>query len=579
MKITYSFFILIINVYSTSYLYGQNTKNLLSRYEKLDTIIDNLVENQPEKCIILMKEQSELATQIGNDSLIYEAAINKAQVLNQLGIFDQTIKILYDQLSIFDKKNNESIKSSIYYDLGASYFQLSDHKKAIDCFKKSKKSAILSKKYQDTVKINTEIGLELVALGSINEGISLSLKNLQMAKKQGDEEIICISLDNLSNCYNEMGDYKNALKYQLELYNYQDFINKSLHTKSAYNQHLAEINIELKNYDAAQKYVTEATKYATKLGSKDWLFDCYRNQSEILEATGDYKKALQFHQKFVAAKDSVYKKDYDTKMSAMANLYDLENKQNQIDKLIFFKQFASVKIERLYLLILILMLIVGFFAAYLHYKKVNAEKELQQKISHRLLQTQEDERQRISRELHDSVGQNILFLKNQLYAENIDRSKLLKSTDVALEELRIISKNLYPNQLEKYGLIAAVDALAVEVNTTTGIFVSCDMEGIDTILDKNVKINFYRIIQEFVNNTLKHADASAIRITAYRVQDKIELIVQDNGKGFDKNELEKKSNRSFGLLNMEERVKILKGKITIESQAGKGTISTFTIPI
>jgi signal transduction histidine kinase len=206
---------------------------------------------------------------------------------------------------------------------------------------------------------------------------------------------------------------------------------------------------------------------------------------------------------------------------------------------------------------------------------------LQQKIAFQLIQAQEDERQRIAKDLHDSVGQNILFLKNHVQnnGDQIDTTKLVKSIDDALQEIRNISKNLYPNQLEKYGLIAAVEALADEVSQSTGIFVSSDMEGIEEILNNNVKINFYRIIQEFVNNTLKHAEATAIRITAQQTDQTIELIVQDNGKGFDKAEMQRKANHSFGLLNMEERVKMLKGTFAIESEPGKGTKSTFSIPV
>jgi signal transduction histidine kinase len=571
--------IIILTIIVSSQINSQSRLVLEKKYFYLDSIIKLNLENQPEKYLLSVNEQIKIADIIGNDSLIFVAALNKLIILNSLGLFDQSLFILYQQLSILEKKPHEANKSTAYYYLGASYFQMSDHAKALDCYLKAKKAAIMSKKYIDTIKINLEIGLEYVALNKHKKGLEILKKNIILAKKLYDEEIIGIGLDNLSNSFAEIGDYENSLKYQLELYNYPRFLDSSLVTKVAHREHLSEIYIQLKKYDIAQKYVTQATKYAKELGSNDWLFDCYRNQSEIYEAKGDLKNALLFHQKFVSTKDSVYKKDYDVKMSAMANLYELEHKENQIEKLTFFKKLASAKIERLYLLSLVLVLFLGLFAAYYYYKKINAEKILQQQISHRLLQAQEDERQRISKELHDSVGQNILFLKNQLFAEVLDKAKLINTTDAALEEIRNISKNLYPNQLEKYGLIAAVDALAEEVKDASGIFVSSDMHGIDAVLNKNVKINFYRIIQEFVNNTIKHAEATSIRITAYQMEGNIVLTVQDNGKGFDKNELENKSNRSFGLINMEERVKMLKGKLSIESEPGKGTKSVFSIPV
>jgi signal transduction histidine kinase len=204
---------------------------------------------------------------------------------------------------------------------------------------------------------------------------------------------------------------------------------------------------------------------------------------------------------------------------------------------------------------------------------------LKERFAQQLLATQEEERQRIAKDLHDSVGQNILFIKNQLLSKEKDDDKLLKSIDTAIEEVRNISKDLYPNQLQKYGLASAVDALSEQVKDSTGIFISSDLQGIDEALNKNVQINFYRIIQEFVNNTVKHADATAIRITTEQSAKELKLIVQDNGKGFDVAQLKTKANTSFGMLNMEERIKMLKGKVEIESEIGKGTKSVFTIPI
>jgi signal transduction histidine kinase len=431
------------------------------------------------------------------------------------------------------------------------------------------------------VNINLEMGLVLVALGKKTEGFNLLKTNIETAKMLCNEDAITTGLDNLSNSYFEVGDYENSLRYQLVLSEYPDIIYSSTEYKAGFNQHLAEIFIQLKRWDEAQKHTTLALRYASDMGSNDWLFDCYKNQSAIYEAKGKFKEALDYHKKYLSTKDAVYKSDYDTKMSAMANLYELEHQQNQITQLTTEKQTASVKAERLTYVTGFLILILSLVFTFYQYRKKNAEKDLQQKIAFQLLQAQEEERQRISGELHDSIGQNLLFLKNQLRNDLSPETKahVMKSVDDALEEIRNISKNLYPNQLEKFGLVAAVEALAAEVRSNSGIFISSDMEGIDDVLNKNVKINFYRIIQEFVNNTLKHAEATAIRITAREINDTIELIVQDNGKGFDMADVERKANSSFGLLNMEERIKMLKGKINIESSIGKGTKSVFIVPV
>ncbi len=573
--------LLIILLFTANQLLSQTNIDLLKKYQDLDSIISTASENNPSDAVSAIKDQMALAQKMQSDSLIFLAEINRARILNDLGLFDQTFEILYDLLAKTEKKRNDKRTIDLHFYIGASYFQMSDHEKSVSHFEKGKKLAIQHQKYEDTVKINLELGLAYVGVGQNKKGFEMLEKNLELAKSLKNEELILTGLDNLSNSYFEIGDNENALKYQLELLNYPNYLNDSKHFKTAINQHLAEIYIALERWDDAQKHLTVAIKYATEMGSNDWLFDCYKNQAAIYEAKGKYKEALLYHQKYLAVKDSVYQEDYGNKMSAMANLYELEHKEHQIDKLTIDTQIATAKVERLTFFAAFLVLLIGLLLTFHQYRKNKTEKDLQQKIAFQLIQAQEDERQRIAKDLHDSVGQNILFLKNQVQnnSDQIDTTKLIKSIDDALQEIRNISKNLYPNQLEKYGLIAAVEALADEVSQSTGIFVSSDMEGIEEILNNNVKINFYRIIQEFVNNTLKHADATAIRITAQQTDQTIELIVQDNGKGFDKADMQRKANRSFGLINMEERVKMLKGTFAIESEPGKGTKSTFSIPV
>jgi signal transduction histidine kinase len=271
-------------------------------------------------------------------------------------------------------------------------------------------------------------------------------------------------------------------------------------------------------------------------------------------------------------------------MSAMSTQYELDSKEKTIsllerDKQIQESHLRQQRTERnaIGLIAVLLVAIIWLVIRFRHQRKAEA---LQEAFSQELIMNQENERRRISRELHDSVGQNILFIKNQLQRQPQDRpEQLMDSIDAALEEVRNISKALYPNQLEKYGLESAVDALCELTRESSGIFVSHDLSGIDEKLSRDARINFYRIIQECLSNTLKHAEATAVRISTTILPNKVELVVQDNGKGFDKSILERKSQRSFGMINLEERVKMLKGKFDLETAANKGTKMTFLFPV
>jgi signal transduction histidine kinase len=146
-----------------------------------------------------------------------------------------------------------------------------------------------------------------------------------------------------------------------------------------------------------------------------------------------------------------------------------------------------------------------------------------------------------------------------------------------MDDIRALSKDLYPNQLEKYGLAAAVDALCEKVAAATGIFVSSDLQEIEPLLGREAVINCYRIIQESLNNIIKHAGATAVRITGTSSDAGLLLCIMDNGSGFDTNALERKSQTSFGLLNMEERAKMLGGKMELQSNK-TGTRIYITLP-
>jgi signal transduction histidine kinase len=254
-------------------------------------------------------------------------------------------------------------------------------------------------------------------------------------------------------------------------------------------------------------------------------------------------------------------------------VYELGKKQKEIAE-------QRNKIYKLYGIISFFVLSSIIIVLLIRNRNQKNKQKMQQQFATQLLATQEAERQRIAKELHDSVGQNILFIKNQIQKIFSNTNPTLtQSVDNALQEVRAISKDLYPNQLDQYGLIAAVETLCEQVKLGTDLFISSELQIEDYKLSKEIKINCYRIIQESLSNIIKHAKASAVRITATMENGWLQLIIQDNGIGFDNTNKMRSAQHSFGLLNLEERVHLLNGKFAIESDAGKGTKLLFAMPI
>ena len=202
-----------------------------------------------------------------------------------------------------------------------------------------------------------------------------------------------------------------------------------------------------------------------------------------------------------------------------------------------------------------------------------------------MIDGQEQERQRLSRELHDGLGQSLIALKLKL--ESIDGkdvcaiNKTLKdvktSFDHTITEIRRISNDLMPAVLIEFGLVTAVKNICQEISDNSDIEVKCSYNGKFTDLESRISIYLFRIMQEALNNIVKHANASIAEINLTRINDQIVVNIEDNGKGIGSVTDTKVTGN--GIPNMRERVRLLKGNIDIQSQIGKGTRIIIKIPI
>lgn len=203
------------------------------------------------------------------------------------------------------------------------------------------------------------------------------------------------------------------------------------------------------------------------------------------------------------------------------------------------------------------------------------EKKQQEKFSQDLMQSQEDERTRIARELHDSVGQKLTLIKKK--SQNLDQFEITTLTNNALEEVRSISKGLYPTLLKELGLTDSIQQLVDEYDKQTNLFFTMDLEDVDSYFTENTTLNFYRLIQECLTNIVKHAKAKAVTVSIKKEEKTIITCISDNGKGFDVGTGKKKN--SLGLKTIFERIRIMNGKLSIDSKMKVGTTFIFTIPI
>jgi signal transduction histidine kinase len=520
-----------------------------------------------------------------------------------------------------DKNRVLSRKSKTLANIGVVYMDLGDYPRALDYF-------FMALRINEALKYKTGISQCLSNIGNVyveqgyrDKGLDYYFRSLKMEEELKNVDGIANTLGNIGTVYDDQGDYEKALSFYARalklteetgdkdgiavwlgnigmVYEKQKAYDKALDhyfraleiaketgnavTIAVQLRSIGSLYADQGKHAEAEAYLLEALALDEESDALLEIMNDEQELNELYSKTGKYALALEHYKKYAAAKDSLYNEENTAKSVRTEMNFEFEkqaaNQKATHDKAVVALEAESriAKNTRNFSIALALMLLGMISIAFTWFNN-RKNLRIKEEYSQQLILSQEKERQRISKELHDSIGQNMLFIKNQLIKQN--DTALLVSVNDTLEEVRNISKDLYPNQLERYGLAAAVDALAEKVKETSSIFVSHDLEafGKEIALDK--QINYYRIVQECISNTMKHSQATALRITASATNGMIELIVQDNGKGFDKLVLAKKAQRSFGMLNIEERVNYLKGRFELQTSPGKGTKYIFNLPV
>ncbi len=224
-------------------------------------------------------------------------------------------------------------------------------------------------------------------------------------------------------------------------------------------------------------------------------------------------------------------------------------------------------------------------------RRLERQQAAQLAFSRQVLERLEDERRRIAANLHDGLGQVLLVIRNQALLamqrspeENGVRHRLEEisgATSQALEEVRQITHGLRPYQLNRLGLTQAIRATLTAVSSDRRILFANRVEDVDGIFDEDSEIHVYRIVQEAINNIIKHSAATEAAVVIKKRTNIISLSIRDNGKGFDANSVSAPAPNAlgFGLGGIAERVRILGGTLTIDSHPGSGTNLTIEIPI
>ena len=211
--------------------------------------------------------------------------------------------------------------------------------------------------------------------------------------------------------------------------------------------------------------------------------------------------------------------------------------------------------------------------------RLERAKAAREEYSRRFIEIQEHDRKRIASELHDGLSQSLVIIKNRALLGLEEREDAVEQLEEiseaathALGEVRQIAYDLRPFQIDRLGLTAAVDAMVSKTAGASGLHATTDLDDVDGLLPPEREIDLYRIVQECLNNVVRHAEATEVRVTVRRAEHGIDVTVRDDGKGFVPGAARSDAaTGGFGLVGMAERARILDATLDVESAPGQGT--------
>jgi two-component system, NarL family, sensor kinase len=512
----------------------------------------------------------------------------------------KAMKYYLQAAKIWENSDNQKYLPTLYSNINALLEEQKEHKKGMEY---ANKAVALATKLGDTLSLVdalVNLSVSYNHLEQPEKAFQLLEQALPMAKKNGDlYQLVTIS-NNMGDYYFLKKNFNAALAICLDMYEYAKKIGNQYFLSSA-NLMLAKAYYELKQQGKALMHIAVAEKLATEVGERAELKEIYKIRGDIEQATGNYKSAAVYYSKTIVLRDSLFETATSEKVAEAEAKYENEKKEKEIVQLENDKEIQSLSIKQKsilnYFLIasLAALLIVGF----LGYRNFSNRRQLakqqyelqQQQISElekdkqlvavdSMLQGQEEERSRLAKDLHDGLGGLLSGVKFSLrnMKDNLmitpdnmavfERS--LDMLDTSIKELRRVAHNMMPELLTKFGLDEALKEYCTTVNATNLLSVKYQSVGMDARIEKSAEIIIYRIIQELLNNILKHAAAKSATVQLVKDEGRLSIIVEDDGKGFDVGLL--KNSKGAGLTSIQSRVDYLKGQLDIHSAPDRGTL-------
>ena len=625
--LTFLFLFTVCTMYAVQEMPNERSADSIEIISLLDLGYSEEAQT-PNKAIATYKKAARLSESSGFDLGSFRANSYIAIVFNDLAVYDSAIYYNRLALPFAEKLNYKKGIAATYINLGNTYQFYGEYDKVVEnyinginIFKSTKDSVNASRSYQNLASLFSSIGqhdkeleyLKLALLTNPNENIeqngmvygdlglayskldqlpkalSFFQKADSVSKKVSNKRLDFFVARNFGEYHMLNNTYNKAIPFYLKALQLNDSLNEKYY-RADLLRNLGEAYSKTSNFTQAKTYLEQALAFAKANNIKELQEKIYLELALMNAAQGNYKKAYEYKNLSEIFSDSLKNENHIKQINRLEKQFATKNKDNEItvQKLKLEQQESQLqkrKMQTNYAIAIAIFSLITMIGLWMYYKQRQRRKnqellvlknEAQINSLESLIEGEERERFRIAKELHDGVNGYLSAIKHKLNTFLELNNKTIKEAvvmiDKSCEQVRAISHNLVPPALENFDLQTATSDYCTNMNNIHPPKITFNYLGDDVVLPKIVEINIFRIIQELVTNSIKHANASKIDVQLSIRDNSIQLAVEDDGTGFD---LENTESDGIGISNLKHRVSFLNGEMDISSNSEGTFVNIF----
>jgi signal transduction histidine kinase len=588
---------LVYQYYGNFSYYSNNIEDAKKYYKKSIDIAnktkDQKLKNSTEiRLVFIALDSDVLKAETGFRKLLAEAkrkgfVENQIEIYNGLGIMyemrlqdDKAVESYLLGLRISERYHKNYSTSYLLNNLGL----LKLENKQYDSAKADLERALLlaTKSNETRLRFNilNNLGLANKKTGDLKASVQHYKQTVVDAKKIGFPTAIVTAYINLSSSYldnNQVAEAAKAVDSALVM------LNENMDHNFLISGQIIKglVSVEQKRFEIAADCIAKAKKMLKNYQDPSLGTELLSLQAKLAEAQGNFQLAYQFEQQFHALSDSIREISSERELTRHQTIYGKERMEhaltslNQKNKIL--KTESELKSVTTRFIVILFIGLVVLICGLIYIYSVRRSRKMKALFSQKLIEQIDDERSRISKDLHDDIGQSLAVVKSKLNLYSTGKITKIDGIDAEigeiLEQTRHLSHQLHPTALEKIGLERSLNALIEKAQDGTDLVCSFEFELDAEKLSLESNSQIYRIIQECIANTIKHAQATALKVSCLQGNNEVVIEYRDNGIGFS----EANNKFGLGLLTMRERASIIGGKLEIKTGLNKGVLISISI--